>query len=282
MLETISVNGIAGYGYHGVLDHERVEGQEFSVDVEYSIPMLQAARTDDLTDTLSYADVAQRAHGLIVGEPFRLIESLAHAIADAVITAGPVTSVTVRVHKPHAPIPVEFADVVLTVERSQADPLRALKPATIAFGSNLGDTEATVSVAIAELGATDGVTLISQSDIMTTTALTTAGLDETKPKYANAVVNVETTLSPIALLDVCQSIENSHGRVRAEKWGNRTLDLDIIDYAGEVWHSPRLVLPHPEAHKRTFVIDPWLQIDPDAQLPGIGRIVDIHLDGDQA
>lgn len=280
MVETITLTGISGYGYHGVLDTERNIGQEFVVDVEYALSMLAAARSDELVDTLSYAEVAESVRSLIVGPPFKLIETLAHAIADSVIIAGPVESVTVSVHKPSAPIAVRFTDVVLRVTRSAADQLRKPHRATIALGANLGDTAQTIQAAIAELAAADAVTVVAQSETITSTALTTTGLDNSKPKYANAVVNVDTLLSPLALLDLCQSIENAHGRVRAEKWGDRTLDLDIIDYSGQRWHTDRLKLPHPEAHKRSFVIAPWLQIEPDAYLPGIGQVSQIKLPED--
>lgn len=119
MSDTISVHGIRGFGHHGVLESERITGQEFFVDVVLRVNTAESAKFDDLTLTVDYADVAKRVHGLIVGEPFQLIETLADRIASDLLAIARVTGVTVTVHKPHAPIPVEFADVTVTVNRGQ-------------------------------------------------------------------------------------------------------------------------------------------------------------------
>ena len=77
------------------------------------------------------------------------------------------------------------------------------------------------------------------------------------------------------LLDALNDIESRHGRVRAERWGSRTLDLDLIAYGGVASDDPRLTLPHPRAHERDFVLGPWVSVDPDAQLVGHGRVADL-------
>lgn len=146
--------------------------------------------------------------------------------------------------------------------------------AVIAFGSNLGDRGATLDAAIAELGATPGITVTAVSAYRETVALTTNGYDDSAPRYVNAVVLVDTILDPERLLDACQAIEDAHGRVRVEKWGSRTLDLDIIDYAGIRYETDRLILPHPHAHERDFVLGPWHEVDPAAVLPGTGPVAE--------
>jgi 7,8-dihydro-6-hydroxymethylpterin-pyrophosphokinase len=77
------------------------------------------------------------------------------------------------------------------------------------------------------------------------------------------------------LLGFLQAIEQRHGRVREERWGDRTLDLDLISYGDVVSDDPRLTLPHPRAAERDFVLVPWLEVDRDAELPGVGRIADL-------
>jgi 2-amino-4-hydroxy-6-hydroxymethyldihydropteridine diphosphokinase len=86
---------------------------------------------------------------------------------------------------------------------------------------------------------------------------------------------VRTALSPHALLSALQDIEQGHGRQRLERWGDRTLDIDIVAYGDEVSSDDRLTLPHPRAHERAFVLVPWLQADPLAVLPGRGRVSDL-------
>ncbi len=147
-------------------------------------------------------------------------------------------------------------------------PLRAV----IAFGSNLGDRAAAIDDAVHALGETPGVTIVKVSSYRESIALTLAGRDESAPPYLNAVAIIETTLDAEKLLDVCQRIENEGGRVRAERWGSRTIDIDIIDFAAIRMHTDRLVLPHPEAHNRDFVLAPWLEIDPEAMIAGVGTV----------
>jgi 2-amino-4-hydroxy-6-hydroxymethyldihydropteridine diphosphokinase len=149
------------------------------------------------------------------------------------------------------------------------------QPAVISLGANLGDRQATLLAATRELAETEGIELTGISPVIETAALRPSGVDHAAPAYLNAVALVTTTLTPDALLDVLTRIEQAHGRIRAERWGDRTLDLDIVDFAGLVSSSDRLTLPHPRAFERDFVLTPWLAVDPDAVLPGHGRVADL-------
>ena len=144
--------------------------------------------------------------------------------------------------------------------------------AVIALGANLGDRRATLLAAVRELAESDRVEVTAISPVIETAALRPAGVDPDAPSYLNAVVLVTTTLTPGELLTVLNDIENAHGRVRAERWGDRTLDLDIVDFAGITSSSTRLTLPHPRAFERDFVLKPWLDVDPHAELPGHGSV----------
>lgn len=150
-----------------------------------------------------------------------------------------------------------------------------VQPAVIALGANLGDREATLLDATREIADTPGIELVAVSPVHETAALKPDGVDPDAPAYLNAVVLVRTTLAPQPLLEVLNAIEQEHGRVRAERWGDRTLDLDIVDFAGLRSSSDRLTLPHPRAHERDFVLRPWFEIDPDATLAGHGRVADL-------
>jgi len=149
------------------------------------------------------------------------------------------------------------------------------QPAVISFGANLGDRRATLLAAARELADADGVELTAISPVIETPALRPDGVDHAAPAYLNAVALVTTSLTPEALLDLLARIEQAHGRIRAERWGDRTLDLDIVDFAGLVSSTDRLTLPHPRAFERDFVLKPWLAVDPDAVLPGHGRIAEL-------
>ena len=140
--------------------------------------------------------------------------------------------------------------------------------AVIALGGNLGDRQATFLAAVREIAELDGVELVAASHPIESVALKLTGPDADAPAYLNGVVIVETAIEPHALLALLRGIEAAHGRVRAERWGDRTLDLDLIDVGGLVVHTDDLTLPHPRAHERLFVLEPWLEADPAATLSG--------------
>lgn len=121
MADQIIILGITGTGYHGVFEHERREGQEFSVDVVLDVRTSAAASSDDLADTVDYGSVSVAVHELIVGEPVDLIETLAERIAATCLAFAGVERVEITVHKPSAPIPVPFRDVQLRIVRERRD-----------------------------------------------------------------------------------------------------------------------------------------------------------------
>jgi 2-amino-4-hydroxy-6-hydroxymethyldihydropteridine diphosphokinase len=144
----------------------------------------------------------------------------------------------------------------------------------VAMGANLGDRAATVAAAMERLGETDGVTVVAVSTLVETVAIRPDGPDDTHPNYLNGVALVDTTLSAPALLAVLHAIEDDHGRTRTERWGDRTLDLDLIVF-GDLVEDGNLVVPHPRAHERAFVLAPWLELDSDAVIPGRGTVRDL-------
>lgn len=147
--------------------------------------------------------------------------------------------------------------------------------AVVALGSNLGERAQTLEAALAELGDLPLTAEVRASRAFETVAVTASGVSEDAPRYLNAVALVRTRLAPTVLLRELHAIEAAHGRVRRERWGDRTLDLDLIAYGRVVSDDPRLTLPHPRAAEREFVLAPWLDVDPDAQLPGAGRVADL-------
>ena len=144
----------------------------------------------------------------------------------------------------------------------------------LALGSNLGDRGATIVEAIRRLALADGVEVTAASALSETVALTPRGLDASAPSYLNGVVLIDTTLQPVELLALANRIEADLGRVRGERWADRTLDIDLIDIEGMVLSTENLTLPHPRAAERSFVLAPWLSIDPEATLNG-SRVSDL-------
>lgn len=266
MTDQIVLRGISARGFHGVLDFERRDGQTFVVDVVLDLDLTAAGASDDLADTVNYAEVAGDIVALIEGEPLNLIEALAARIADRVLARPLVEAVEVVVHKPEAPVGHPFTDVQVRVQRERAAPV------VIAMGSNVGDSLETLhDAAVALYG------LIDIDDVSPIVETDPVGGPE-QPAYLNAVVTGTTSLAPSSLLAGLLDIEQAHGRTREVRWGPRTLDLDLIQYGDPVFDTDvrmdgaTLTLPHPRAHERAFVLVPWLQADPEAALRVQGQV----------
>lgn len=143
--------------------------------------------------------------------------------------------------------------------------------AVLALGSNLGDSAATLQGAVDALGRTPGVAVTAVSPAYRTAPVGGPAQDD----YLNAVVLVRTTLAPEELLQATAAIEQAWHRVREVRWGPRTLDIDLITVGDTVLDTPDLVLPHPRAHERAFVLVPWLAVDPQARLVGRGPVAEL-------
>lgn len=156
-----------------------------------------------------------------------------------------------------------------------AQRLRLAKPAVLALGSNLGDRVAILRGALDVLRHHPDIQIRAVSPFYQTPALKLTGISLTAPAYLNAVALVDTRLDPEGLLSAVGQVENEFGRVREERWGDRTLDIDIIDFDGHLSDDPHLTLPHPRAHERAFVLVPWNDIDPHATLVGVGSVAEL-------
>jgi len=147
--------------------------------------------------------------------------------------------------------------------------------AILALGGNLGDKRATLEAAIIALDSTPGIKVKTRSSLYETVALTLQGPDSEQPSYLNAAVEINTSLTPKKLLGAIHEIENQFGRIRVARWAPRTLDIDIITYGTQLIETKNLIVPHPRAFERSFVLVPWLEIEPEAILPGRGRISEL-------
>jgi len=141
--------------------------------------------------------------------------------------------------------------------------------AVIALGANIGDPKAQMDLAVAMLR--EATEVISVSEYFSTKPIS----DIEQPDYLNAVCIVESELPALDLLSLLHGIEKALGRERLEKWGPRTIDLDLIQYGSLLSSADELKLPHPRAHERRFVLEPWISIDPEAILLTHGKISEL-------
>lgn len=266
MSDRIVLKGISAKGFHGVLDFEKRDGQTFVVDVEMEVDLAPAGTSDDLVDTVNYAEVAGDIVELIEGESLDLIEALADRIAAKVLTRPLVEAVLVTVHKPQAPVGHPFIDVAVSLERLRETPV------VIAVGSNMGESVETIQNAVGSLWL--ALELKAASRVYETSPVG----GPAQASYLNAVLVGTTSMSPQRLLRTMQDIELDNGRVRKERWGPRTLDLDLIQYGDPVFDTDvrlsteALTLPHPRAHERAFVLVPWADADSEATLRVDGEV----------
>ncbi len=142
--------------------------------------------------------------------------------------------------------------------------MREARAAYLSLGANLGNREETLREAVRRLGDSEGVEIVAVSSVYETEPW--GRIDQ--PRFLNLAVAVETTLSPEALLTLTQSIENALGRVRHERWGARTIDIDVLCFEGVERNTPELTLPHPYMTERAFVLVPLAEIAPALSVQG--------------
>jgi 2-amino-4-hydroxy-6-hydroxymethyldihydropteridine diphosphokinase len=138
--------------------------------------------------------------------------------------------------------------------------------AFIGLGSNLDAPAEQLRSALQALDLIEGSRLVAASALYTSDSLLPG-----QPRYTNAVAAIDTALAPLALLDALQAIENDQGRVRAERWGPRTLDLDVLLFGDQVIDLPRLKVPHYHMHARPFVLYPLAELVPESFRLADGR-----------
>jgi 2-amino-4-hydroxy-6-hydroxymethyldihydropteridine diphosphokinase len=142
--------------------------------------------------------------------------------------------------------------------------------AYVGLGANLGPREVTLLRAVDLLAEAEGVDVVAVSQLRETDPV---GIVD-QPMFLNGAVALETSLSARDLLALLLAVERELGRVRAERWGPRTVDLDLLVYGDDVVDEPGLRVPHPRVRERRFALEPLAELDPDLAIPGLGRVSD--------
>ncbi|MDE6598256.1 MAG: 2-amino-4-hydroxy-6-hydroxymethyldihydropteridine diphosphokinase [Clostridia bacterium] len=248
----IKIRGLEISACHGVKDFEKVNPQRFVFDADLTCDFYAAAISDDLEKTVNYSRVCKEIAEVTRGNVFNLIEKLAYECAFSIMEKFErVEKITLTVNKPDAPVKQKFdtVAVTVTVEREKA---------YLSIGSNLGDKKQYLDTAIKMLNETRGVKVEKISDYISSEPY--GGV--AKNEFLNCAAVVSTLLTPHALLDEIHRIEAECGRARKERWGDRTLDIDIIFFGEKKIRDERLIIPHPDYKNRDFVKKPLKQIAP--------------------
>lgn len=256
-MSAITVKGLKVSARHGVLSVEKINPQPFVFDIKIDCDACSAALSDNVSDTVNYAEVCALVTSFCKNNSFNLIETLAYGAAMKIAeTFGASNAVEVTVHKPEAPVGLPFGDISVTarVERNTV---------VLSLGSSEGDRKATLDGAVKALNSLAGFKVLKVSDYIETEPYGGAA----ENAFLNCALTAECLLSPRGLLKNIRGIESDFGRVRTTRWGDRTLDVDIVFFGNKIIEEEGLCIPHPDYLNRSFVITPVKQIAPDFVCP---------------
>ena len=260
-MDQIKIQELEIYAYHGVFPEEKEKGQHFFINATLETNLRKAGKTDDLTTSTHYGEVAILLHQKMTEKSYDLIERAAEVCAEAVLLQFPlIRNITLELRKPEAPIPLPFRSVSVEIKRGW-------KTAYVALGSNMGVSKAHLDGAVEALRADEKIHVLKVADYLVTKPYGGVEQDD----FLNSVAEIETLYSPEELLDKLHEIEFAHNRTREIHWGPRTLDLDILLYEDVVMDTPDLIIPHKDMNNRDFVLKPMAQIAPYVMHPVLGE-----------
>ncbi|MCL2045905.1 MAG: 2-amino-4-hydroxy-6-hydroxymethyldihydropteridine diphosphokinase [Oscillospiraceae bacterium] len=267
-MDKINIKNLEIFAKHGVYSEENVLGQKFIISCTLYTDLRSAGLKDELEKSLDYGQIITSIKEIVENNVYKLIETVAQSIADGLLEENEMLKqVWVEVKKPWAPVAAHLETVSVEI-------LRKKHIAYIALGSNMGDREAYLGFAIDELNKTPHCRVMKVSEFINTEPYGDVEQDD----FLNAVLIMETLLSPYELLELVQEIENKADRVRTVRWGPRTLDLDIIFYDDIVLSEDNLRIPHAQAHMRGFVLEPLVKLSPNFMHPLLSKTVSELLD----
>lgn len=256
-MDEIRIKGLEVYCNHGVFSEENKLGQKFIVNGTLYTHTRDAGQNDDLEKSIDYGTICHAIYNFMKGHTFQLIEAVAEQLAlELLMTTPRLEALDIEIEKPWAPIGLPLDGVSVKIHRKW-------HTAYIALGSNMGDKQGYLEMAVEKLKTTMGCEVMHISPFIQTAPYGVLDQDD----FLNGAVELRTLLKPEELLEELHKIEQAAGRERTQRWGPRTLDLDIIFYDDEVIDTPTLHIPHIEMHKRDFVLEPMSQISPYKRHP---------------
>ena len=259
----IKITNLKVFAHHGVFPEETRDGQDFYVNAKLFLDCRKAGKTDNLSDSLNYGEVSHFITDFLQDHTYKLIESVAEQLAEAMLLSMPVLKgVEIELCKPYAPIGLPFENVSVTMKRQWHE-------VYLAVGSNLGDKNAYIGNGIDELRRIKEIKEVRVSELLVTKPYGGVEQDD----FVNEAIALKTLLSPQELLEKLHEIEQHANRERIIHWGPRTLDLDIIFYDKLVYEDENLIIPHIDMQNRDFVLKPLAELCPNYRHPVFGKTV---------
>lgn len=251
-MDKIHIKDLEIIAFHGAIPEEKVLGQKFVLTFELDVDLRQAGKNDDLTKTVHYGELAQQIEEEFTKTSYDLIEKAAEEICEFILLNYPlIKKVKLLLKKPWAPTRKYVDYVAVEIERKWSK-------VYIAAGANLGNKEKTLKEAISKINERKDCIVTKVSNFYTTDPV---GY-ENQDKFVNCVFEIDTLQRPDELMNTLLEIEQEFKRERIIRWGPRTLDLDIIFYDDIISYDEHVLIPHPRAHERQFVMKPMCDINP--------------------
>ena len=262
-MDKIYLKNVEIFANHGVFKEEKTLGQKFILDLELSLNLEEAGKTGDLTKSVHYGELCHGIEKVFIGESYDLIETAAEKVAEYTLLTYPiVNNVKVTLKKPWAPIGRHLDYAAVEIERGWHE-------AYLSIGSNIGDKNENLKVAIDKIDSTQDIIVEKISSFI----VTEPWGYENQEEFLNGALKIKTILSPKELMNKLLTIEEEMKRERIIKWGPRIIDLDIIFYDDLISEDEYVILPHPRMEEREFVLKPLCEIAPNKIHPVLNKRV---------
>ena len=261
--DEIHIDNLEMFANHGVFPEENKLGQKFVINAVLYTDTRKAGLNDDLKASIDYGKVCHLINSFVKGNTFNLIETITERLAEKMLNEIPhLEAVDLEIRKPWAPVGLPLESVSVKISRSW-------HIAYIALGSNMGNKQGYLDIAVREIDDIDNTGVIKTSSFIETEPYGVTNQD----RFLNGVAMIRTLLTPKELLHELHKVEDKNGRTRELRWGPRTLDLDIIFYDDIIYSDNELIIPHIDMHNRDFVIKPLMEIAPYYRHPVLNKTI---------
>ena len=263
MQDFIKVTNLKIFAYHGVLEEEKKNGQDFYLNAKVYLNLRKAGLSDKLEDTVNYDKIVITMAEAFAKKQFDTIEAAAeYTVQEIMVNFPTIEAIELEVRKPHAPLTYVPEDISVTIYREW-------HTVYLSYGSNIGDKKRYINEAIHMLISSYAIRNTRGSDLFETKPYGPVEQDD----FLNGCLEMETIMDPEELVDYIHEIEDSFERDRSIHWGPRPIDLDIVFYDDCVYNSKRLTIPHADMENRMFVLEPLSQLCPGKRHPVWGKTV---------
>lgn len=251
------------FAYHGVLEEEKKNGQDFYLNAKVYVDMRKAGLTDQLEDTINYDSVCIFLAEVFAEKVFDTIEAAAeYTLQEVIVNFPTIQAMELEVRKPHAPLTYVPEDISVTIYREW-------HTVYLSFGSNVGNPTGHINEAIAILKNPYAIRNVKRSNLYVTKPYGPVEQND----FVNGCLEMETYMDPEELVEYIHEIEDYFERDRSIHWGPRPIDMDIVFWDDEVYNSKALTIPHVDMENRMFVLEPLSELCPGKRHPVWGKTV---------